>query len=59
MMVPRRLMTEASAYISPVPAAPPEIVLIAATVLRRDRETRALRIADERVQKLSGVNVGV
>ncbi|WP_295034231.1 RDD family protein [uncultured Microbacterium sp.] len=57
--IAHELLTEASAYISPIPAAPPEIVLIAATALRRDRETRALRIADERVQKLSGVRVGV
>ncbi|GAB6857079.1 RDD family protein [Microbacterium xylanilyticum] len=52
------LLAEASAYISPVPTAPPEAVLVAATVLRRERESRALRIADERVRKLSGVDVG-
>lgn len=56
--IAHELLTEASAYISPVPAAPPEVVLVAATVLRREREGRALRIADERVQKLSGVDVG-
>ncbi|MDR2323387.1 RDD family protein [Microbacterium sp. NPDC089698] len=53
------LLTEASAYISPVPAAPPEAVLVAATVLRRERERRALALADARVQRLSGVDVGV
>jgi uncharacterized RDD family membrane protein YckC len=57
--IAHELLTEAAAYISPVPAAAPEVVLVAATVLRRERESRALRIADERVQKLSGVDVGV
>ncbi|GAA4485245.1 RDD family protein [Microbacterium panaciterrae] len=52
------LLTEASAYISPVPAAPAEAVLIAATVLRRQRERRALALADDRVERLSGVRVG-
>jgi uncharacterized RDD family membrane protein YckC len=57
--IAHELLAEASAFISPVPAAPPEVVLIAATVLRRERESRALRLADERVQKLSGLDVGV
>lgn len=53
------LLAEAAAYISPLPAAPAEAVLVAATVLRRERERRALGIADARVQRLSGMNVGV
>jgi len=53
------LLTEASAYISPVPAAPAEAVLVAATVLRRQRERRALALADERVERLSGMRVDV
>lgn len=57
--IAHELLTEASAYISPVPAAHPESVLIAATVLRRGRESRALQLADERVRRLSGVDVGV
>ncbi|MGN8024939.1 RDD family protein [Microbacterium sp. 22242] len=52
------LLTEASAYISPVPTAPAEAVLVAATVLRRQRERRALALADERVERLSGIRVG-
>ncbi|SFR42028.1 Uncharacterized membrane protein YckC, RDD family [Microbacterium azadirachtae] len=57
--IAHELLAEASAFISPVPAASPEVVLIAATVLRRERERRALRIADERVHTLSGLDVGV
>lgn len=57
--IAHELLTEASAYISPMPAAPPEAVLVAATVLRRERERRALALADVRVQRLSGVDVGV
>ncbi|MBS1907954.1 MAG: RDD family protein [Actinobacteria bacterium] len=53
------LLAEASAYISPVPAAPAEAVLVAATVLRRARERRALALADERVQRLGGVDVSL
>lgn len=57
--IAHELLAEASAYISPLPAAPPEAVLVAATVLRRERERRALALADARVQRLSGVDVGV
>ncbi|MDQ4215404.1 RDD family protein [Microbacterium sp. ASV81] len=57
--VAQELLAEAAAYISPVPAAPAEVVLIAATVLRRDRERRSLALADERVERLSGVRVQV
>ena len=57
--IAHELLTEASAYISPVPAAPPEAVLVAATVLRRQREQRSLALADERVERLSGVRVGI
>lgn len=55
--IAQELLAEASDYISPVPAAPAEAVLVAATVLRRARERRALALADERVQRLSGVHV--
>lgn len=53
------LVAESSAYISPQPAAHPEQLLIAITVLRRERERRALAIADARTEKLTGRRVGV
>lgn len=59
MQVAHELLGEASAYISPVPAAPAEAVLIAATLVRRERETRALQLADERVERLTRRRVRV
>ncbi|MCE4025719.1 RDD family protein [Microbacterium sp. Au-Mic1] len=56
--IAHELLAEATPFISPVPAAAPEAVLVAATVLRRERERRALALADARVQRLSGVDVG-
>ena len=53
------LVTETAEYVSPQPAAHPEELLIAITVLRRERERRALAIADARAEKLSGRRVGV
>ncbi|WP_460800550.1 RDD family protein [Microbacterium sp. GXF6406] len=57
--IAQELVDEASAFISPQPAAHPEQVLIAITALRRERERRALAIADARVEKLTGRRVGV
>jgi hypothetical protein len=42
-----------------MPAAPPELVLIGITVLRRERERRALENADRRAERLTGRRVGV
>ena len=53
------LRNEVSAFVSPIPQVPDEALLVAVTVLRRERESRALRIADERTEKLSGRHVGV
>ncbi|MGO2684362.1 MAG: RDD family protein [Microbacterium sp.] len=53
------LVTESAAYISPRPTAHPEQLLVAITVLRRERERRALAIADARAEKLTGRRVGV
>lgn len=53
------LLREAEAYISPLPQAPAERVLIAATVLRRQRERHALERADARTERLSGARVGI
>ncbi len=57
--IAHELLTEATPYISPMPTAPAEQVLVAATVLRRERERRALSIADARAEKLTGRRVGV
>lgn len=53
------LLAEATPYVSPMPPAPPEQALIGITVLRRERERRALVNADLRAEKLSGRRVGV
>lgn len=57
--IAQELVTETSTYVSPQPAAHPEQLLIAITVLRREREHRALTIADARAEKLTGRRVGV
>lgn len=53
------LLTEAAPYVSPMPTAPPEVVLLGITALRRERERRALESADRRTEKLTGRRVGV
>lgn len=57
--IAHELLAEATPFISPMPAAAPEQILVAATVLRRERERRALSIADARTEKLTGRRVGV
>jgi len=57
--IAHELVAETAEYVSPRPVAHPEQLLIAITVLRRDRECRALAIADARAEKLSGRRVGV
>lgn len=57
--VAQDLLAEAAPYVSPMPAAAPEVVLLGITVLRRERERRALEIADRRAEKLSGRRVGL
>lgn len=57
--VAQDLLVEASPFISPLPPVSPEEVLIGATVLRRERERRALEIADRRAERLTGRRVGV
>ncbi|GAA5148674.1 RDD family protein [Microbacterium pseudoresistens] len=53
------LVAEASAFISPLPAAPDEAVLHAAMALRRERETRALLLSDDRAERLTGTRIGL
>lgn len=57
--VAQDLLAEAAPFVSPMPAAAPENVLVGITVLRRERERRALEIADRRAEKLTGRRVGV
>jgi len=56
--VAQDLLTEASPFVSPPPQAAPEVALIGITVLRRERERRALENADRRAEKLTGRRVG-
>lgn len=57
--VAQELLAEASPFVSPIPPAPPELVLVGITVLRRERERRALQNADRRAERLSGRRVGI
>ncbi len=52
--IAHELADQTREYVSPQPSAPPEQILIAMTILRREREHRALRLADERMQRLIG-----
>lgn len=57
--VARELATEVSVFVSPVPPVSAEELLRGVTVLRRQREERALIIADDRAEKLSGRRIRV
>lgn len=57
--VAQELLDEARPFISPLPPVPPELVLVGVTVLRRERERRALENADRRAERLTGRRVGV
>lgn len=57
--IAQELVTATTEYVSPQPVAHPEHLLVAITVLRRERERRALTIADARAEKLTGRHVGV
>ncbi|AXL11766.1 RDD family protein [Microbacterium foliorum] len=57
--VAQDLLAEAAPFVSPLPPEAPEVVLVGITVLRREREGRALRNADRRAEKLTGRRVGV
>ena len=52
--IAEELVAETREFVSPQPAAPAEQILIAMTILRREREHRALQLADERVERLLG-----
>ncbi|MFT4260640.1 RDD family protein [Microbacterium sp.] len=57
--VAQNLLAEATPFVSPVPAAPAELVLVGITVLRRERERRALENANARTEKLTGRRVAL
>lgn len=48
------LSHDVAEHVSPVPAADPELFLLAVVALRRDRELRALQLEDQRVTSLTG-----
>ncbi|KZX19896.1 RDD family protein [Rathayibacter tanaceti] len=49
------LAEETAAFVSPLPAAPAEDFLLAVAALRRAREEGALRLADQRLERLAPV----
>ncbi|MCD5347745.1 RDD family protein [Agromyces sp. S2-1-8] len=49
------LATEVSPYVSPVPAAPPELFLAGVAALRRERDAAALSLEDARIAALAPV----
>ncbi len=57
--VARELLAATAPFVSPFPAAPPEEALVAITTLRRERELRGLRLADERAERLTGRKISV
>ncbi|MDT0156778.1 RDD family protein [Microbacterium sp. ARD32] len=59
LRVAQELAAEVADFVSPLPPVPAEDLLRGVTVLRRRREQRALMIADERAERLSGRRVRV
>ncbi len=57
--VAAELTAECEPFVSPMPPVHPEALLAGITVLRRQRETRALVFADDRAERLSGRRVRV
>ncbi|MFY9712417.1 MAG: RDD family protein, partial [Microbacterium sp.] len=57
--VAQELLAEAAPFVSPMPPVSAEEVLMGITVLRRERERRALQYADRRAEKLTGRRIGV
>ncbi|WP_165067383.1 RDD family protein [Marisediminicola senii] len=57
--VGRELAAEAAPYVSPVPSAHPEALLLAITAIRRDREFAALQLEQERREQLAPVLGGL
>ncbi|MFD5215780.1 RDD family protein [Microbacterium sp. NPDC058345] len=55
--VARELADEVAPFVAPLPAVAPEELLRGVTVLRRHREQRALTIADDRAERLTGRRV--
>ncbi|MET4782153.1 RDD family protein [Glaciihabitans sp. UYNi722] len=55
----RRLATEASRYVSPVPPENAELFLAAVAAIRRDREYLALQLERQRLERLEPVLTGL
>ena len=55
----RSLANEVAMYVSPVPAAPPELFLAAAASIRRDREYAALQLEQSGLARLAPVLGGL
>jgi len=59
LRVAEELLSEAAPYIAPLPVGAPERILVAVTVIRRERERRALVASDERAERLTGRRIRV
>lgn len=59
MSIAHELALEASDYVNPVPPVSPEELLRGITVLRRQREHRALTLTDDRAERLTGRSIRV
>jgi uncharacterized RDD family membrane protein YckC len=57
-LLARQLANEASAWVSPVPPANPELFVAAVVALRRDREYAALMLERERLDRLESALTG-
>lgn len=57
--IARELAREVSGFVSPLPHAPAEDLLRGVTALRRQREQRALILADDRAERLTGRRVRI
>jgi uncharacterized RDD family membrane protein YckC len=53
------LANEVAPFVSPLPEVPAEILLIAVTAVRRDREARALLLESQRLERLAPVLEGL
>jgi uncharacterized RDD family membrane protein YckC len=54
-----QLAAEVTAFVSPVPSVPPELLLLGVSAVRRERELAALRLEQQRIDRLEPALRGV